>query len=175
MGKNPVAPEQEELERAYRTVAKWWDEILTLDVFVSSLDDLAGMREARFEPSHRHTLLLRPVGQVALIEGLALAIGNSQDQLTLTEALRRANQINWSCTPESVWRDTIVRADGRMVARKEARELAARLIAYLIGAEFMTEEDRQKLWKDWNLARGCDVDGDLEMGDPEGLPNPIAG
>jgi DNA sulfur modification protein DndB len=62
-----------------------------------------------------------------------------------------------------------------MVARKEARELAARLIAYLIGAEFMTEEDRQKLWKDWNLARGCDVDGDLEMGDPEGLPNPIAG
>ncbi len=173
MGKNPIAPEQEELERAYGIVSGWWDKILTLDVFVNSLGDLTGMREARFEPTHHHTLLLRPVGQIALVEGLVLAIGNSHEQLTLTEALRRANQINWSCTPESAWRDTIVRADGRMVARKEARQLAARLIAYIIGAEFMTEADRQQLWKDWNFARGCDVEGDPEAGDPEGLPDPI--
>ena len=61
-----------------------------------------------------------------------------------------------------------------MVARKEARELAGRLIAYLVGAEFMTEESRQQLWMDWNFARGYDVEGDPEQGHPEGLPDPIS-
>ena len=170
MAKNPVAPQPDVLDRAYATVAEWWDKILTLDVFANALDDLTAIKEPRFDPTHPHTLLLRPVGQVALVEGLARAIERSDGQLTLTEALRRANRINWSCTPESMWRDTIVRADGRMVARKEARELAADLIAYLIGAEFMTEEQRHGLWDRWSSARGNDLSND---NDPEGLPEPI--
>ena len=68
-------------------------------------------------------------------------------------------------------------ADGRMVARKEAYDLAGRLIAYMIDSEFDTDESRQRLWEVWNRARGKDPYKDLddleEHERPEELPKPL--
>ena len=76
-----------------------------------------------------------------------------------------------------MWRDTIVRADGRMVARREAYDLAARLIAYMIGGDYLPEESKQRLWVDWNLARGKKPHDELdeleEHERPEDLPEPL--
>lgn len=145
--KNPVAPSDKQLEDAYNVAADWWEQILTLDAFVTALANTSSVPDTRYDPNNRHSLLLRPVGQVAFVKGLILAIQRGQGHLTLTEALRRANKIDWSSPAGSVWTNTIVRADGRkMVARKEAHELAAGIIAYLIADEYMTTDDRNELW-----------------------------
>jgi DNA sulfur modification protein DndB len=145
--KNPVAPSDKQLEDAYNVAADWWDQILTLDAFVAALANTSSVPDTRYDPNNRHSLLLRPVGQVAFVKGLILAIQRGKGHLTLTEALRRANKIDWSSPAGSVWTNTIVRADGRkMVARKEAHELAAGIIAYLIADEYMTTDDRNELW-----------------------------
>ena len=177
--KNPVAPPQATLEKAYEVAVEWWDAILTMDAFANALDDFGTVPEVRYDGDHHHSLLLRPVGQVAFVKGLIRAIDRSEGKLSLSQAIRRANKIDWASPPSSIWRGTIVRADQRMVARKEAQDLAADLVAYLIGDEYMTEEMRHNLWTAWNKARGKDVENPVDQIEdddliPEDLPAPVA-
>jgi DNA sulfur modification protein DndB len=174
---NPVAPDEETLNTAYEKVVAWWEEILQMDAFKAALIDPTAIPNVRSDTDDPRTLLMRPVGQMALVKGLVLAITSSNGSLALSEARRRANRLDFSCPPSSMWRDSIVRADGRMVARKEAYELASRLIAYKIAAEFMSEEAKQRLWEEWNKARGKKPHDELdeleEHEQPEELPEPL--
>lgn len=180
--KAQVRPPEADLERAYDVVTEWWQTMLkTVDAFKAALTDLDSVSDIRFAdepPYHPHTLLLRPVGQIAMVQGVIEAMTNSDGKLTLDEALRRVNQLDWSAAPTTYWRDTIIRAGGKMVARKEAYTLAAKLTAYLIGDEYLDDKQRRALWQEWNEARGKDVktdpakitDPDLR---PESLPTPV--
>jgi DNA sulfur modification protein DndB len=174
---SPVAPDDDLLDSAYEKAASWWEEILKMDAFRSALNDPPSIPNVRYDSDNPQTLLMRPVGQIALVKGLVYALMSSNGDLSLSEAVRRANKLDYSCPPSSMWRDTIVRADGRMVARKEAYDLAARLIAYMIAADFMSEESKQRLWEDWNKARGKDphtgIDELEEHEQPEDLPEPL--
>lgn len=170
---NPVAPDEKLLDSAYEVAADWWHKLLRLDALKSALANPSGVPDTRFSNTNSHTLLLRPVGQVALVKGLILAIERSRGVLTLDEAISRANKVDWSASGSSMWRDTIVRPDGRMVARKEAYELAAQLLAYLIADEYMSEEDRKSLWQDWNQARGRNWWDDIDEVSPELLPEDL--
>lgn len=174
---NPVAPDDRTLDAAYEKAAEWWEEILTLDAFRLALRDPSRIPSIRNDNEHSQTLLYRPVGQAALVKGLRRAVELANGHLSLETAVGRVNQLDFSAIPTSVWRDTIVRADGRMVARKEAVDLAARLIAHLIAAEWESEESQLRLWEDWNKARGRDpyrpVDELDEVERPEDLPEPI--
>jgi DNA sulfur modification protein DndB len=167
--KNPVAPPEGELERAYTVVAEWWDAILTMEAFTNALHDLDSVKDVRYDGDHHHSLLLRPVGQVAFVSGLIDAIDRSDGKLTLTEAIRRANKIDWSAGPGSIWRDTIVRADGRLSSRREDVALASQVVAFLIGDEYMDEQMRHNLWAAWNKARGKDVDSPVEKIEDDNL------
>lgn len=175
---SPIAPDEETLGTAYEKAASWWEEILSMDAFKAALKDPSTIPSIRFDTDDPHTLLMRPVGQMALVKGLVYALVASNGDLTWSETVRRANKLDYSCPPSSMWRDTIVRADGRMVARKEAYDLAARLIAYMIAADRMSEESKQRLWEDWNKARGKDPHAELdeleEHEQPEDLPQPLA-
>lgn len=148
-----------------------------MDAFKSAIEDPSTIPNVRFDADNRHTLLMRPVGQIALVKGLVYALTSSNGDLSLPNAVRRANRLDYSCPPSSMWRDTIVRADGRMVARKEAYDLAARLIGYMIAADCMSEESKQRLWEDWNKARGKKPHEELdeleEHEQPEDLPLPL--
>lgn len=174
---SPIAPDESTLDTAYEKVAAWWEDILSMNAYKAALKDPSTIPSTRFDSDDPHTLLLRPVGQIALVKGLVRALTESNGDLTRTAAIRRANMLDYSCPPSSMWRDTIVRADGRMVARKEAYELAARLIAYMIAADYMSEESTQRLWEDWNKARGKDPHSELDELDeheqPEDLPEPL--
>lgn len=174
---SPVAPDEETLSTAYEKAAAWWEDVLSMDAYRAALRDPSTIPSARFDSDDTHTLLMRPVGQIALVRGLVSALTESNGDLKRAEAVRRVNQLDFSCPPASMWRDTIVRADGRMVARKEAYDLAARLIAYMIAADYMPEEFKQRLWEDWNKARGKDPHAELdeleEHEQPEDLPQPL--
>lgn len=172
-----VSPDERTLHTAYEAVAPWFETLLReLDAFKRAVENPDTVRFDRFDNSHRHTMLLRPVGQIALVRGLVRAINHSSDgksgrpMLTLSKAIERVNKIDFSVGPESAWRDTVVRADGRMVARSEAYNLAANLLAYLIGAEYMTQDMRQKLYLDWNDARGNTAEG----GSMQQLPQSVS-
>lgn len=175
---SPIAPDDETLDTAYEKTAAWWEDILSMDAYKAALKDPSTIPNVRFDSDDPHTLLMRPVGQMALVKGLVYALNASNGDLSRVEAVHRVNKLDYSCPPSSMWRDTIVRADGRMVARKEAYDLAARLIAYMIGAEYMTEESKQRLWEDWNKSRGKDPHAELdeleEHEHPEDLPEPLA-
>ena len=176
---SPVAPDEETLGAAYEKVSSWWESILTMDAFKAALVDPSTIPNTRSDADNPHTLLMRPVGQIALVKGLVYALASGNGSLQLSEVVRRANKLDFSCPPSSMWRDTIVRADGRMVARKEAYDLAARLIAYMVASEHMSEESKQRLWEDWNKARGKDPHAELdeleEHEQPEDLPQPLEG
>ena len=178
--KNPVAPPPVTLDNAFDVAVRWWDAILAMDAFRSALADIGSVPGIRYDPDNSMSLLLRPVGQIALVKGVIMAIERSDRDLNVEEAFRRANRLDWSTPPNSIWINTIVGPDGRrMIARKETQELAAELIAYQIGSSYMTEDMRHNLWQVWNKARGKDIDSPIdEIEDdariPEDLPTPLA-
>jgi DNA sulfur modification protein DndB len=162
-----VSPPEPVLEAAFEKVVPWFFMLLDrLDAYREALADLDSIRIKRFDVDHPHTLLLRPVGQIALVRGITRAMRVSRDaetgrpRLTLGQAIERINKIDFSASANSIWRDTIVRASGRMVARNEAYNLAANLLAYLIAAEYYTPEEQWDLWEAWNIARGKETDED---------------
>jgi DNA sulfur modification protein DndB len=181
-----VRPPQDDLDRAYDVVSEWWATMLTkVDAFKDALanpDEVTDVRFADDPPYHPQTLLLRPAGQIAMVMGVVEAMTNSipagktysDAQLTLDEALRRVNLVDWSASPASYWRDVIMLAGGRMLARKEAYTLAASLLAYLIGNEYLDDDQRNKLWERWNDRRGKDVRSTaVEITDPGLRPDPL--
>ena len=174
---NPVAPDEATLDSAYEVAAQWWKALLKMGPLAAAVADPSSIPEIRFSNSNRSTLLLRPVGQVALVRGLVLAGQRVQGKLSRPELIRRADQIDWSASGSSMWRDVIVRPDGRMIARTESYALASRLLAYLVAPEFTTEEEKHVLWSEWNEVRGHDphapVDELAEHQIPEDLPKPI--
>ncbi len=183
---DPVRPSDVRLEEAYELVELWWEELMKLDVFAAAISrDLADVPELRADQAHRQALLLKPVGLVAVVQGMVWAIRRSVDrgpELSIREAAKRVNQLDLSYdSANNPWRDTVVRADGRMVARKEAKELAANLVAYLIGAEFMVDDEIDNLATEWNTARGKDPEADISQMDdeeaakllPQDLPQPV--
>jgi DNA sulfur modification protein DndB len=176
--KNPGAPAEAILEKAYDVAAEWWEAILTMDAFTTALADLSTVPAVRYDPDDHHSLLLRPVGQIASFKGLIRAIDRSQGTLTLTKAIRRVNKIDWSSSSTSIWRDIIVHGDRRVSSGRDAVDLAADLVAYLIGDEYTTEDMRHNLYLAWNKARGKDVEHPVDqIGDddliPEDLPIPL--
>ncbi|MEX5297511.1 hypothetical protein RCG67_01870 [Kocuria sp. CPCC 205292] len=62
-----------------------------------------------------------------------------------------------------------MRADGRMGARNEAYNLAANLLTYLIGPEYMPKGMKENLHQEWNTARG----NKKEEGTMQDLPDPV--
>jgi len=176
---NQVRPSDEDLDDAFEILTAWWDKMLRdVNAFSRAIGDPDQVPQIRFSdksPYDPHTLLLRPVGQIAMVRGVIRAMKASNNQLTLEEALRRVNLIDWSANPGGYWRDVIMRADGRMSAREESYNLASELIAYLIGSEWIDAIRRDALHAEWNAARGrsASATGDPTT-DPEDLPMPVA-
>lgn len=155
-------PTDAELAAAYEIVERWWKRVLEgLTPYRDALSDLPSIPKRR-EDTSPHSLLFKPLGQVALFRGLLLAARNGVDP---DLAVRRASSIDWRITSD-LWRETIVRASGKMVARKEAMDLAAHLIAYLVGADAMDADEVEKLRSTYTKARSED--------ETESLPDPIA-
>lgn len=189
---SPVAPSQERLEEAFELANDCWAELMeNIDAFNDALQHPEKVSAWRYDSSHRYSLVLRPVGQMALVKGLAIAQarsvpeGGTRPQLDRSEAIKRANKIDWRAEAP-MWAEVLVRPGGRMNAGKNAVRLAGQLVAYLIGAEYMTDEDINALWAKWNEARGKNLDwagmteDELDPEDrdrvdeiPEDLPSPV--
>ena len=74
-----------------------------MPVFAECLLDLTRVPDIRFAPDDPTTLLLRPVGQQALVKGAVEAMERCKGALDLDEAIRRCELIDWSGSPGSIW------------------------------------------------------------------------
>ncbi len=76
-------------------------------------------------------LLFKPVGQVALAIGVQLALKSGSDLDTI---VGRLNKVNWDMTREP-WVNVVYDpGNERMLTGKESRELAGRILGYMLGA-----------------------------------------
>lgn len=167
-------PSDEELDKAYELVASFWEDVIeTMDayqvVFQEFKRSISTCVDKRKDESP-YSLLFKPAGQIAFINGLIIAVERGQ---SLQEGLARANHIDWS-TSSPVWRGTIVGVAGRMNTSKQAYEMAAELIAYLVADEFMEDADRERLKRLYNEARGFDYANIGDDAMPEELPEPAS-
>lgn len=147
------------LERAYHWCADWWTAVLAnVDEYRRAVEkpylipDLRGPRSAS-------GLLFRPVMQVALFSGVAGAVAAG---MSLDEATRRLNQINWRADSED-WRDVIVRANGAPIAKSEAIALTGRVIAYLLAADAIEKVEVDRLRLAYAEAKGWNPTGSESM------------
>jgi DNA sulfur modification protein DndB len=115
-------------------------------------------------------VLFKPIAQTAIFRGLTLA--TKKNRLTLTEAVQRANKIDWRMT-SPIWTNILVLPSGAIHKQTEANRLASKLIAYLIAADKMSQEEVEDIWRSYNLARGYDIHNPEPGTKPEPLPKPV--
>jgi DNA sulfur modification protein DndB len=171
-------PEPDELDDAYGLTAGWWEDILhEVEPYRELLQEIAAGKApstvGRREDENPYSLLFKPAGQVAMVKGVIKALERGRGKgFTRRQALERVNRIDWRTT-SPIWHGTIVTPEGRISVRKESYDLAAELIAYLIGAEFMEKEDIRALKRSYNERRGYNYEEPEEGTVPVELPEPV--
>lgn len=158
-----VRPHEQELDEAYDHVARWWAALLGhINVFKQAVDKPDQIPNQRQQEADN--LLLKPATHIALVRGLLIA--TNRYGIKEVQAIKRVNKIDWDLHA-SAWRDILVSAGERIVARSENYTRTAEVIAYLLAGNSPNYSDEEKNELQEKLAKFKD--------DPEyQLPDPIA-
>jgi DNA sulfur modification protein DndB len=159
-------PSEEDLNQYYETVEEFWINVLDgLAPYKEALNDSSLIPQMRKE-DQQYSLLFKPIGQQALFRGLLTA--TSDERLTLPEAIRRANKIDWRISSD-IWTNILVAPRGSMLRGEQPTVLGGKLTCYLIAYDKMTTEEISDIQRGFNLAHGRDIhDAELLP-----LPKPI--
>lgn len=168
-------PSEEELDNAYEEVANWWEDILAeVQPYQEVIHEVSQAQSPscveKRSDEQQYSLLFKPAGQIALVKGLIKAIERGLDR---KKGLQRVNKVDWRTTSH-IWTGTIVSVSGRMSTSKQSYDLAAELVAYLIGEEYMTEEQKKILKERYNEARGYNYKAPEPGTAEEELPPPVS-
>lgn len=145
-----IRPSDQELEECYELVESFWKKVLAgVKPYTEALIDLSEIPIMR-EPDEPYSLLFKPAGQIAFFKGLVSAVERGLD---LDTALERANQIEWSMNAP-IWKDIIIRTSGAIDASADARERTSLLIAYLLSADTMGNDEITKVEEMCKKAQG---------------------
>lgn len=155
-------PTDDTLDECYEIVEKYWSIVLEkLSPFQEALLDhslIPGMRV----PEHPYSLLFKPATQYSLF----MAIINAENLgLTIEESIERVSKIDWSMN-NIYWKDIIVRSNGSIDPKMQARENAAQLITYLIAGDKMSSHQKESIKEMYNESKGTKLT-------PENLPTPV--
>lgn len=149
--KHPIRPSEESIDAAYEVVEKFWITVLSgFEPYKRALNDPSKIPDMR-QSSSPASLLFKPAAQIALVKGLAMAIKSG---VPLDEAVKRATRIDWGMNADGYWKDILVRADGTIDNKIEAKNNAAELIRYLIAADKMDAATISNVEKIYRKARG---------------------
>ncbi len=143
-------PTDEQLSRAYTSVANWWHTVLTNFTpyrrAIARPSILPDLRSYRSE----YSLLFRPIGQVAFTHALVGAVIHGRP---LEDALEIAEDQGWSAA-DPLFVGTVVHANGQMATSEYSIKLAGRLGTYLIAGDLMSDVDIRRLQNDLIEAKG---------------------
>ncbi len=163
-------PDDARLEEGAERVGAVWKTMLEgLKPYHDALanpETIPAMRDEQAESA----LLFKPAAQIALLRGLLNATVG--DRMTLTEAVSRANAIDWRMQAP-LWIGVLIKASGAMDAGSEARNRAGGLISWLIAANLMTKEEQEAIRRTYNQAFGVDVNDPAQSELFHELPEPV--
>jgi DNA sulfur modification protein DndB len=141
-------PDEEEMEEVWLALAEYWTTIVEkIDAFSIANGEDGRPQELR-TPGEPYSLLMKPVAQQALIDGLINATKN--DRLTLENAIKRVNKIDWDYNSD-IWKKVLVKGDGKIEAGKSGRKRAAALITYLIAGDKLDADELDKYLSEYQL------------------------
>lgn len=138
-----------------KDLGRYYEEVR--DIWAALLADFKPFHQAvtgdkRDLPELRQKFLaLKPVGQMAIMEGVQFARTHGVD---LTDIIKALNRIPWELN-DKLWLNVLVMPGGKVHSGKTTVRLAARIIARMVGAKF-TDEERDSLLTDYRNALGND-------------------
>ncbi|MBD1837394.1 DNA sulfur modification protein DndB [Coleofasciculus sp. FACHB-501] len=148
-------PTEEELDQYYELVEKFWNTVLEgLQPYKEALNDSSRIPQMR-KDDQPYSLLFKSIGQLALFRGLIAATYNNR--LSLSEAVQRANKIDWQMTSD-IWINFLIAPSGTMLRGEQPPVQAAKLIEYLIAADKITQEEIKDIHLEYNKAHGVNID-----------------
>lgn len=163
-------PDESKLDEDTETIATVWKQILSgIDAYRDALENPETIPSMRDE-SGASSLLFKPAAQIALVRGLWTA--TFKNRLSLSEAIARANQIDWRMQ-SPIWEGVLIKASGAIDAGSESKTRAANLIVWLIAADVLTTEERDAIHRNYNQAFGIDTNDEASKKTARSLPTPI--
>ena len=121
---------------------EFWEKLCSdLDLFSSALYDPSEAGDSKRREIRRDFVLGKPVAQWALVQAIVrLCTANpaTGERMSLDEACRRVNQLDWSVS-EPRWQQVLMNGD-KVLAGKSAVNFASRVIAYWLGQELSDTE-----------------------------------
>lgn len=90
------------------------------------------------------SVLGRPLGQAALINGYALACKKDRERVDVDKLVSKLGRIDWSMTAPG-WTGLLVKPNGKIMSGKPASNNAGTVIAHMIGAQLTDQERRRAL------------------------------
>ena len=107
----------------------------------------------------KYSLLFKPAAQISLVSALVRATSEKKliAKLSLIDAIKRANQLNWDIE-DVFWKGVIIKESGAIDAGPEGRKRAANLIFYMIAAEYFDNDLLLEAKIKYNEGFGIDID-----------------
>lgn len=155
---NQERPSDEILEESKQHLFSFWQKVLKgIDAYVVALKrsaEIPGMRK-----EGKYSLLFKPAAQISLVSALVRATSEKKliAKLSLTDAIKRANQLNWDIE-DVFWKGVIIKESGAIDAGPEGRKRAANLIFYMIAAEYFDNDLLLEAKIKYNEGFGIDID-----------------
>ena len=144
MGKPEEMDERERSRRQRELEAEWRRLLNGVSPWKRAVADPTEKGDEARISLRRTSVLGRPIGQISLINGYALACKKDRESADKSELVARLNRIDWSMTaPE--WKGLLVRANGKIMSGKPASNNAGIVIAHRIGAQLNPQEKHRAL------------------------------
>ena len=118
-----------------------------IDLFVNALHDESPGGDEKRREIRSAFVLGKPIAQLALAQAVVRVRAEDEhgSRLSLDEACRRVNMLDWS-VDNPLWQRVFMNGN-KVVAGKTAARFAGRVVAYLIG-DNLTESELEKLRED---------------------------
>lgn len=157
-------PQDDELNDYYEIVEKFWNTVLEgLQPYKDALKDSSQIPSMR-KDDQPFSLLFKPIGQLALFRGLTAA--TQDNRLSLVEAVKRANKIDWRMEAE-IWTHILVAPSRSMLRGEQPPVQGGKLIYYLIASDKMTKDEVASFQQEYNIAKALDSNESLPQSIPQ--------
>jgi DNA sulfur modification protein DndB len=173
-----IRPSDEILDRAYNYASNMWklilEEVTAYSFVTENRSDFAEkVKEAR-KPESSNSLLFKPAAQEAFVKGILAACQPQFDEddpeLTVQEALKKSNKINWSMNDE-IWKNVIIKASGAIDGGAEGKRRMALLISWMLLGNKMSDDKKLAVRTAFNEGHGKDINVNPDEEEP--LPQAV--
>ena len=145
MGRPERMDDRERGERLAELAAEWRRLLSGIGAWRRAVKDPGEGGDEGRASMRKKSILGRPVGQISLINGYALACMKDRDRADRDGLVARLDRVDWGMdAPE--WRGLLVKLNGKIMASKSASNNAGIIIAHRIGAK-LTDRERDRALK----------------------------